>query len=680
MKKLFIISIFCFAGLINVLGQEKSQEMFNKAIYEEEVNGNLEEAIEAYQTILDEFSDNRSIAAKAQFHIGLCYEKLGLTKAQNAYQKVLDSYPEQTEAVNMAKEKLSIFLNAESLTGKEKPGLKLNLIHLDNGRWGSVSPDGKKLVLCKFDGMQKLFIKNLETGHEKHLYSDHLNTVVDYWAPDSKKIAYVRANGSIIVLFLESGDSKTILGKKHGVMISGWTSDSKNLVVHHPKKGLYKVSLTEPTLNEVFIVGDTTEASKYKHMVLSPNGQYIAWDMETNGNRDVFIQKLKNGKPIRITTNPMEDSQPKWSYDGKRLAFISKRGQDQSCWIIKMTSDGTPEGSPVKISNVGGSTYYWTIDGNISYYIRELVSHIFTNNIDGSNEKQITKLTSSNTNPGCSPDGKFILYNSKIANQLSSIWVIPSTGGQPELIAEGMMPVWSPDSEKIAFVNKNDNVAIVAVKGGVPIEIAQYDGYINLWDWSPDGKNLLIDYSKGDSSENNIEGSRNYQDLYSLPVSGGVPRKLTKGPDNSKVNYASACYDPEGGRIAFRSLDLDKIATGENFFPIWIMDIDGRNKKLLDKKKISDEMFHFHLSWSPDGNYLLATKKDASQSGVWTSGHRIFKIPVDGSKPEPLNIMGYEPEIFPDGKQVVYSKLTEYGFYFWQVENIESLFSQSINK
>jgi TolA-binding protein len=66
-----------------------------KAIQLEEVRGKQEEATEVYQTIVKDFQENKPIAAKAQFHIGLCYEKLGMKQAQNAYREVVNNYPDQ---------------------------------------------------------------------------------------------------------------------------------------------------------------------------------------------------------------------------------------------------------------------------------------------------------------------------------------------------------------------------------------------------------------------------------------------------------------------------------------------------------------------------------------------------------------------------------------------------------
>ena len=53
MKTLIIISMFCLAVTCNVSAQTTPQEMLNKAIYEEEVNGNLEEAIKLFLEIVE---------------------------------------------------------------------------------------------------------------------------------------------------------------------------------------------------------------------------------------------------------------------------------------------------------------------------------------------------------------------------------------------------------------------------------------------------------------------------------------------------------------------------------------------------------------------------------------------------------------------------------------------------
>jgi tetratricopeptide (TPR) repeat protein len=60
--------------------QQTAGELFEKALYVEEGQGDLQKAIGIYQDLLKRFPDNGAFAAKAQLRIGFCYEKLGIQR------------------------------------------------------------------------------------------------------------------------------------------------------------------------------------------------------------------------------------------------------------------------------------------------------------------------------------------------------------------------------------------------------------------------------------------------------------------------------------------------------------------------------------------------------------------------------------------------------------------------
>ena len=91
--------------------QQSAEQLYKSGLYTEEVGGDLQKAIGIYQDLLKRFPENREIAAKAQLHIGLCFEKLGTQEAEKAFQRVVDGYPEQAAVVLTAKEKLAALLN-----------------------------------------------------------------------------------------------------------------------------------------------------------------------------------------------------------------------------------------------------------------------------------------------------------------------------------------------------------------------------------------------------------------------------------------------------------------------------------------------------------------------------------------------------------------------------------------
>ncbi len=80
---IFLLLIAAFFFITNTsLSQQTAGQLFEKALYMEEATGELKKAIEVYQTIVNKFRDNRLVAAMAQLHIGICYEKLGKQAAK----------------------------------------------------------------------------------------------------------------------------------------------------------------------------------------------------------------------------------------------------------------------------------------------------------------------------------------------------------------------------------------------------------------------------------------------------------------------------------------------------------------------------------------------------------------------------------------------------------------------
>ncbi|MHB1686103.1 MAG: tetratricopeptide repeat protein [Ignavibacteriaceae bacterium] len=90
---------------------QTAEELYQKGVQLEEIKGELEKAIEVYSTVIKKNPSDKGTAAMAQLHIGLCYEKLGKDKIDEAvlsFQKVINLYPSQKDAVQIAKEKLAM--------------------------------------------------------------------------------------------------------------------------------------------------------------------------------------------------------------------------------------------------------------------------------------------------------------------------------------------------------------------------------------------------------------------------------------------------------------------------------------------------------------------------------------------------------------------------------------------
>jgi len=145
----------------------------------------------------------------------------------------------------------------------------------------------------------------------------------------------------------------------------------------------------------------------------SPDGASIAFVMSKGGvqessfvdvsddrNTDIYIVSANGGSPRELTTNPGADANPRWSPDGKLLAYTSN--PDQNSWAAKtdamvISRDG---GAPRNLTkdfyesaNSGDSSLAWTPDSAALYFSSGvgLYTHIFSVPVGGGEVTQITR-------------------------------------------------------------------------------------------------------------------------------------------------------------------------------------------------------------------------------------------------------------------------------------------------
>ena len=100
-KTSIVLSAALLTASLRLLGAaDPLSEALQKGLLEEEANHNLDAAIQAYQSAVSHFDDQRKIAATALFRLGECYRKQGKTnEAVAQYQRVLQEFPDQDSLV-----------------------------------------------------------------------------------------------------------------------------------------------------------------------------------------------------------------------------------------------------------------------------------------------------------------------------------------------------------------------------------------------------------------------------------------------------------------------------------------------------------------------------------------------------------------------------------------------------
>jgi ankyrin repeat protein len=109
MKTPTLCAVVWLTGALAMSGHaaDAANESLQKGLLEEEANRNLDAAIQAYQTAIDQFDDQRKVAGTAVFRLAECYRKLGKTnEAGVQYQRVVRDFADQTNLVTLSRKEL----------------------------------------------------------------------------------------------------------------------------------------------------------------------------------------------------------------------------------------------------------------------------------------------------------------------------------------------------------------------------------------------------------------------------------------------------------------------------------------------------------------------------------------------------------------------------------------------
>ncbi len=295
---------------------------------------------------------------------------------------------------------------------------------------------------------------------------------------------------------------------------------------------------------------------------ISPDGARVAFaasrmDRETDGYRSaVYVVGADGGEPRQFTAGAKRDLSPRWSPDGRWLAFLSERGEEKPQLYV-MPADGG-EAWPLTKLPFGAGVPAWSPDSrsiafsaktgtppdpdpkkakpyrritSLKYRLNgegwtyDRRSHLFVVGIEpGSEPRQVTDGDWSDTQAAWSPDGRELAFVSarhaeRDFDTISDVWAVPAEGGEPRLITatEGACaaPSWSPDGATIAHVHTpcwpaNAVLRLASASGGGlrPVD-PEFDratgagalpGAVAAPAWLPGGHILSIAQDRGAAS------------------------------------------------------------------------------------------------------------------------------------------------------------------------------------
>ncbi|HMG37071.1 MAG TPA: biopolymer transporter TolR [Blastocatellia bacterium] len=278
---------------------------------------------------------------------------------------------------------------------------------------------------------------------------------------------YIGSN--LEVMDVESGRRRIIYQSPDSLQAPNWTRDGEALI-YNTKGKLYRFDLATKSPNLI----DTDFATNNNNdHVLSFDGRLIAISHHSKDDQNksiVYVVPVQGGRPKRITASGPSYLHG-WSPDGRFLVYTGERNGEFDIYKIKV--DG---GDEVRLTSARGldDGPEFTPDGRYIYFnsTRSGNMQIWRMKPDGSSQEQVTSDEFNNWFPHISPDGKWIVFLSFLSDVRADdhpfykqvyLRLMPAAGGIAKTIAyvyggQGTInvPSWSPDSRRIAFVSNSD--------------------------------------------------------------------------------------------------------------------------------------------------------------------------------------------------------------------------------
>ena len=201
----------------------------------------------------------------------------------------------------------------------------------------------------------------------------------------------------------------------------------------------------------------------------SPDGKRIAFSANPRGNFDLFVMDAGGKNPEAVTDLPEDELDVAWAPDGNSLAFTldsrRTRGGDDATWIIDLATRQAAEAIPgFRRSN--GFADFSPVSRGIAFTGHRLLGGwgIFYFDPRDQSVRELAKRGGA-CRPRFSPDGRKIVYVSSDADGKGDIWVMNADGSAKERITArdetyDYFPSWSPDGTRIVFCsNARDKYA-----------------------------------------------------------------------------------------------------------------------------------------------------------------------------------------------------------------------------
>jgi Tol biopolymer transport system component/tRNA A-37 threonylcarbamoyl transferase component Bud32 len=399
----------------------------------------------------------------------------------------------------------------------------------------------------------------------------------------------------------------------------------------------------------------TDDAGAELFPTLSPEGAELVYTDKASGNYDLYLRRIGGVESINLThDSAVDDSQPAWSPDGRRIAFRSER-DGGGIFTIR------PDGSDTRRVSDAGFNPAWSPDSKRIVFAEEAivrpedrsapVSHLWIADAAGGQKKLLTK--EDGVQPSWSPSGRYIAYWAIDRDGDRDLYTIPSDGGTPTRLTRDAYvdwnPVWSPDGAWLYFCsNRGGGMAVwrlpmkesAGEARGAPELVRTPSGYPAHLSFAHDGGRLVYSQLLNTGKLSAVRFEPDRQSVVS------EPKEILASPKGAQRPALS----PDGNWLAFNSTEQEE--------QLYVIGADGSGLRQVTSGNYRNR----GPRWSPDGKRLSYFTTRTGDWEIWTIG-------VDGSDARQVTNLAGQNVAWPvwssDGKRLAY---TIFGFNTFLVD------------